>query len=108
MITLRLLNDEVAPVDGADPADEVNGGEQLSDPYAQLRLVDVGIAEASADHSTHSWEKDVQHKANVGVNDSNLRSVCYELPDAQVRCINRNQTLSGFVTIRLHVFLGDA
>ena len=61
-----LLEHEPSPVDGEDPADQVDRCEHLNDPNSKLSLaVLLGVSDAGADHSSDSGEDDIENEAEV-------------------------------------------
>ena len=61
------LENEPAPVDGHNPADEVHRGEHLNDPDGELRLAPLfRVTHATADHSARARQDNVQDEADVG------------------------------------------
>ena len=59
MVARGTLDDEVAPVDAHDPADQVRRGEHLNQADYKLSLVDVGITNARADQRSYAGDEDV-------------------------------------------------
>ena len=55
VVTLRLFDEEVAPVNRNKPPNKVDGGQKLDETDSQLGLVDVRIAKASANHRADAW-----------------------------------------------------
>ena len=55
MVTLRLFDEEVAPVNRNKPPNKVDGGQKLDETDSQLGLVDVRITKASANHGADAW-----------------------------------------------------
>ena len=54
MVATALADYQVAPVNARDPAEQVDCREQLDQANYQLRLVDVLVAEAGAEHGTRA------------------------------------------------------
>ena len=65
MIATALADYQVAPVNARDPAEQVDRREQLDQANYQLRLVDVLVAEAGAEHGTRARQQHVQTEADV-------------------------------------------
>lgn len=63
------LENEPAPVDGHNPADEVHRGEHLNDTDGELRLAPLfRVTHTTADHGARSRQDNVQDEADVGPN----------------------------------------
>ena len=93
VVSLRLLNNQVAPVYTADPADQVDRCEELDKANTQLSLVDVRVTKTSTDHRASAGKEDVEDKANICPADANLGSIGGEFPDAQVLWVDFHDSL---------------
>ena len=82
VVAFRLLNDQVAPIDAEKPSNEVDGGQELSEPNTELRFIHILVADTCAKHGARSWENDVQCTTDVRPYVAHLRTLSDELPDA--------------------------
>ena len=108
MVSFGFLDDEVSPVDGDKPADNVNRCQQLDESNRELRLVNVLVTETGAQHSARAWKYDVQNQANVGVHVADFRHVNTQLPDAQVLRTDLHHAILHVVQALTHIFRRDA
>ena len=75
VVAFRFLNDQVAPVDAEKPSNEVDGGQELSEPNTKLRFIHILVADTRAKHGARSWENDVQCAADVCPYVAHLRNL---------------------------------
>ena len=63
MVAFWFQHDQVTPVDAANPADQVDGGEELAEANYELCLIQIGVAEACDKHRACSWKENVEYQA---------------------------------------------
>ena len=66
MVACRLGEDEPSPVDAGQPSNQVHSCQKLEEANDKLCFVNACITKAGTQHGAHSWEEDVQAKADVG------------------------------------------
>ena len=106
MVSLRLLDHQVAPIDCGDPANKVYRGQKLDYTNAQLSLVDVRVAEAGAQHGANTRQEDVENQTNVSIDDADLGDFSYKFPNAQILRVYLHHSL--LEVLDIHVFTSDA
>ena len=90
------LENEPAPVDGHNPADEVHRGEHLNDTDGELRLAPLfRVTHTTADHGARSRQDNVQDEADVGPNAAQSGQTTDQVPK-----------LSILLPVHRHRFLG--
>ena len=84
MIARRAHNNQVAPVDAHHPPQQVHRCHQLYQPYQQLSLIDIRVAETGAKHGAGAWQEHIQAEADVRPEVFENWHIRNELPDAHI------------------------
>ena len=79
------LENEPAPVDGHNPANDVHRGEHLNDPDSELCLAPLfRVTHATTDHSARARQDNVQDEADVGPDAAQSGQITDEVPQISI------------------------
>ena len=92
VVSLRLDDDQISPVDTADPPNQIDCCEKLQEADSQLCLITTlafsPFSQACCYHCSWAWNHYIQDEADVCIDILNYRHICAEFPHTSVGLVD--------------------